>query len=56
MPSASSRVRPRETGRMSGTMERETLDWSHAQHCEDPSVVAINRAIQGAINTRRARF
>jgi hypothetical protein len=26
MPSASSRVRPRETGRMSGTMERETLD------------------------------
>ena len=55
MPSASARVRPRGTGRVSGTTACAARDRSHAQrseHGEDPPVVAISRAVQDASSTR----
>ena len=58
MPSASSRVRPRGTGGMSGTTACAARDRSHAQrseHGEDPPVVAISPAVQDASEHERAR-
>ena len=58
MPSASSRVRPRGTGGLSGTTACAARDRSHAQrseHGEDPPVVAISAAVQDASEHERAR-